>query len=231
MTASDDDSDSIRNDVRGVADDVPGIDVDGQTTRRNAMVGGVYVAAVAGIWGAVLVGATNDDSSDSNPTPTPEPTPTPTGDERIRQVVADASYDSIHAEIDEILSVDSIERQSGNRVIEVEVRANSYFDENALVDTGVSNAYRASRALYTELDDIAEVWTRTMADFTAAGGETTTEPAVEVRVNADSAAEHDWGTIEQQLNQDVTNFLDVVDGYNIHASVCQNSDIVQQCAG
>jgi len=215
-------------------DKLPGID-DGNTTRRNALVGGFYAFFGIGVVGSVLgVGEEdNQNGSDSDGNgETPEPTPTPTARERLEQEIADADYDLPAASID---SVDSVERtehfDKDGYIVEVEVLADGFFDETDTVETGLSNAYRISRAIYTSHDDVVEVWSRTLGTFLDPQGNESTETAVEVAIHEGTATEIDWEGLKTLVGADPTNLLATTDSYKIHLAVCQNTDIVRECAG
>jgi hypothetical protein len=222
----------------GRFDRLPGIDGE-NTTRRNALVGGFYAFFGIGIVGSALgVGeeddqnGTDSDEDDETTGPTPTPTPTPTARERLAQEIADADYDLPAANID---TVDSVERTElvdrEGYTVEVEVLADGFFDETDIVKTGLSNAYRISRVIYTSHDDVVEVWSRTLGTFLDPQGNESTETAVEVAIHEETATEIDWDGLKTLVGADPTNLLATTDSYKIHLAVCQNTDIVRECAG
>ena len=244
---------------RSAVNKLPGIDTEAGSSRRNVIVTTIYGVSGLLILGSLLPGdeesenggedggeasTGGDESGDTptatpepsptpepTPTPTPEETPTPTAEERVEQTVADADYGTIKADIDDILDVeinDHFERDG--RIINLDVRADGYWDADDTVETGVANAYRVSRALFTTFDDTVEVWTRTMADFTGSDGSESTQTAVEVYVDADSASEFEWDGMKDLVDLDAKNFLEAADAYQIHPSVCENADVVTQCS-
>jgi len=223
---------------------LPGIS-EGNTRRRNLLVGIGYGFVGLAALGAILPEEESDADADqsgsgsgtptptSTPTPTPTatatPTPTPGVQERYRQQLLSETYGLGAAGIDTVREIDVVSHEQG-QVIEARVRPETYLDAVDIARTGVSNGYVVARAAFELFDDVAEVNSFTLAEFTDQAGNTEEDTAVKTHLTAETAADVDWEGLRDLVIRDYRNYLQLVDGYDIHLAVCEQLDFYPNCA-